>query len=76
MMVGPILQRYYARSFPEAPPIPNPPDPAYYTALNSVTPELQALILPALQRSLVALRRELTPQIEASLNAAFKTNVE
>ena len=67
-ILRPILEPIYgaALQFP-----PNPPDPAYFAAVNRITPELQKLLLPAIDRAFVDVRRELTPQIEAIVRGSF-----
>jgi hypothetical protein len=67
-MLRPILEPVYAKALPFP---PNPPDPEFYAKLNRITPELQKLIAPALEHSLVGLRKELAPQIENIVHSTF-----
>jgi len=67
-ILRPILEPVYAAAQPFP---PNPPDPGFYASLNRVTPELQKLIVPALDRAFVGVRRELSPQIEKLVQSAF-----
>jgi hypothetical protein len=65
-ILWPIFYPIYRETFPPItfPPMPNPPDPApYYTLLNSVLPEIQNLLLPAVQDTLNGLRTDLARQI-------------
>jgi hypothetical protein len=68
-ILRPILEPIYAQLQPIP---PNPPDPGIYAQMNRLTPELQKLIVPALDRAFVGVRKELTPQIEAIVHSAFK----
>ncbi|MGA2595948.1 MAG: hypothetical protein ABSH09_02940 [Bryobacteraceae bacterium] len=67
-ILRPILEPIYGAALPFP---PNPPDPAYFAAVNRITPELQKLLLPAIDRAFVDVRRELTPQIEAIVRGSF-----
>jgi hypothetical protein len=67
-LLRPILEPLYAKALPIP---PNPPDPEFYARLNRITPELQKLLSPALERSMVGLRKELTPEIESIVRSAF-----
>ncbi|MFY9803721.1 MAG: hypothetical protein WA211_17555 [Candidatus Acidiferrales bacterium] len=68
-LLRPFLEPIYAQVQPIP---PNPPDPEFYAKLNRITPELQKVILPSLDRTFVGLRKELAPQIEAIVHSAFK----
>lgn len=67
-LLRPILEPLYAQAQPFP---PNPPDPEFYTKLNRITPELQKILAPTLDRTFVGLRKELTPQIEAVVRTTF-----
>jgi hypothetical protein len=69
-IILPILEKYY---WP-IPPIP--PDPEFYSRIHQITPELQKLIGPVLDRRLVEVRKELTPKIEAAVRAAFENEID
>ena len=65
-ILWPIFQPIYSKTFPPVtyPPLPNPPDPAaYYALLNRVLPEVQRLLLPAIEQQLTGLRVDLAPKI-------------
>jgi hypothetical protein len=69
----PVFKPIYDQTFPPAtyPPQPNPPDPApYYAVLNSVLPELQKLLLPAIEQGLTGLRADLARKIAPILDRA------
>jgi hypothetical protein len=70
-IVWPIFEPIYRELYPlpTYPPQPNPPDPGpYYELVNRVLPELQKLVLPAIDNQLGALRSELEPRIATLLN--------
>ena len=51
------------------PPLPNPPDPGpYYAFVNRVLPEVQQLLLPAVQEQLNGIRAELGKKVGAVLD--------
>jgi hypothetical protein len=70
-IILPILEKYY---WP-LPPGPVPPGPEFYARVNSVTPELQKLLIPTFDRAAAEVRREVTPKIEATIKAAFESRV-
>jgi hypothetical protein len=61
-IVLPILEKHYR---------PGPPDPEFYEKLHEVTPELQKLLVPVLDRAAADVRKEMTPKVEAAIAAAF-----
>lgn len=68
-ILWPILQKYYVEG-----PIPYPgPGPEFYGNIAEITPELQKLLLPAIDRAAEELRKVVGPQAEAIVKAAFKT---
>lgn len=67
-LLRPILEPIYGAAVPFP---PNPPDPEFYTVLNRITPELQKLMVPRLDRAFTDVRRELTPEIEEIVRAGF-----
>lgn len=62
-LILPILQRYNE-------PIPSAPE--FYSKLRGLTPELYKLLAPSLDHTVVKMRKELTPKIEAVVRAAFQ----
>jgi hypothetical protein len=72
-ILWPIFEPIYRETFPAItfPPQPNPPDPApYYALLNRVLPEVQGLLLPAVQDQLDGLRSELGRKVASLLDRA------
>jgi hypothetical protein len=73
-ILRPILEPIFRESFPEVgyPPPPNPPDPApsYYTQLNHALPELQNLLLPAIEQNLTTLGADLASKISLVIKRA------
>jgi hypothetical protein len=66
-ILWPIIKKYYVDG-----PVPYPgPGPEFWERLVSVTPELQKLMLPAIDRAASELRKELTPKVEEILGAKF-----
>ncbi len=66
-ILWPILKKYYVDG-----PVPYPgPGPEFWERLGKVTPELQKLMLPAIDRAASDLRKELTPKVEAILRLEF-----
>lgn len=62
-IILPILEKYYK---------PGPPDPEFYEKVQQITPELQKLIVPMLDRNIVAVRKELGPKIEEAIRGVFE----
>jgi hypothetical protein len=66
-IIHPIMVRYIEK-FP-----PPPPDPeSIYERIQEMTPELQKLVIPALDRTTAELRKELGPKVEGLVKAAFE----
>jgi hypothetical protein len=61
-IILPLLEEYYR---------PFPPDPEFYKKLHEVTPELQKLLSPVLDKAARDVRSELAPRVEAALKEAF-----
>jgi hypothetical protein len=74
IILRPILEPIFRETFPTAPypPLPSPPDPApdYYALVNRALPELQNLILPAIEQDLAALRTDLASRVSLILKRA------
>ena len=66
-IILPVLEKYYPAL------APNPPDPTFYHKVTQITPELQKLVVPAFDRTIADLRRELAPKVEAAIKAVFET---
>ena len=66
-IILPVLEKYYP-TFP-----PQPPDPEFYAKVAQITPELQQLLVPAFDKTLVDMRRQLAPKVEAAVKAAFES---
>lgn len=62
-IILPLLEKFY---------LPTPPDPEFYRKVGQVTPELQKLLSPELDRAARDLRAELTPKVESIIRAAFE----
>jgi hypothetical protein len=60
-IILPIIEKYYP-TFP-----PNPPDPEFYQKVAQITPELQKLLVPAFDRTITDMRRQLAPKVEAAI---------
>jgi hypothetical protein len=74
-ILWPILEPIYREIVPAAsfPPQPNPPDPApYYALVNSVLPEIQSLVLPAIAKNASSLRADLGKEVKAILDRASR----
>jgi hypothetical protein len=74
-LIWPIFEPIYKELYPlpTYPPQPNPPDPAPYNELvNRLAPELQALLLPAINERLGSLQAELGPKVSALLSRSGK----
>jgi hypothetical protein len=69
-ILWPIFEPIYREAYPAVtfPPQPNPPDPApYYELINRVLPEIQQLVLPAIEEELGGLRAKLGARIASVL---------
>jgi hypothetical protein len=72
-ILWPIFEPIYRETLPVItyPPQPNPPDPGpYYAFVNRVLPEVQQLLLPAVQDQLNGIRAELGKRVGAVLDRA------
>ena len=60
-IILPVLEKY----------APVPPDPEFYGKVQGVLPELQKLVTPVFDNAAASVRREIAPQVEAVVKAAF-----
>ena len=74
-ILWPILEPLHRETVAQVqyPPQPNPPDPApYYALLNRVLPEIQPLLVSAIETEIDGLRAELGRKIAPILERAIK----
>lgn len=65
-ILRPILEKYYAG------PVPYPgPGPEFYAKVAQVTPELQKLLFPEIERAVEGLLKKVGPQTEGVIASAF-----